>query len=116
MRHSAYQRCPDRDPAQQVGVQGNADDYRRYARLARTEQHLEEVVSAGDFYWMVEGSIPTKPEEATSIAGETAAARAKRIYPKAKGTIAVLVKRALASVAASPNPMFTPCPASGWIT
>jgi hydrogenase small subunit len=52
------------------------------------EAHVEEIVSAGGFYWMVEGAIPTKPAEAVTIAGETAADRAKRFYPKAKGVLA----------------------------
>ncbi|MHB1324028.1 MAG: hydrogenase small subunit [Coriobacteriia bacterium] len=51
------------------------------------EEHLEEVTSE-DFYWVVEGSIPTDPREATMIGGRTAAEIAEDLYPKAAATIA----------------------------
>lgn len=69
------------------------------------EEHFDAMVEAGDFYYMCEGGIPTKPEEAVSIAGETAAARLKRVYPKAKGVIAYGSCACYGNIqAADPNP------------
>jgi NiFe hydrogenase small subunit HydA len=69
------------------------------------EKHLEEIVSSGDFYWMVEGSIPTKIPEACTIAGENATERAKRIAAKAKGIIAYGNCACYGNIQASnPNP------------
>jgi hydrogenase small subunit len=51
------------------------------------EEHLEEITS-GEFYWVVEGSIPTDPPEATMIGGRTAADLAEELYSKATATIA----------------------------
>ena len=52
------------------------------------EAVLQERIDSGDFYWVAEGSIPTKIPEACVIAGKTAADIVKEIYPKAKATIA----------------------------
>jgi hydrogenase small subunit len=69
------------------------------------EEQFEKIVESGDFYYVVEGAIPTKPEEAVAIAGETAAARVKRVYPKAKGVIAYGSCACYGNIqAASPNP------------
>jgi NiFe hydrogenase small subunit HydA len=69
------------------------------------EAQFEKIVESGDFYWVIEGSIPTKIPEATTIAGENVADRAKRVYPKAKGVIAYGSCACYGNVQASrPNP------------
>lgn len=47
-----------------------------------------ERATEGDFWLVIEGSVPTDPPEAVSIAGRSAGDILKEVYPKAKGTIA----------------------------
>lgn len=69
------------------------------------EEQFEKILASGDFYWLIEGGIPTTPPEAVMVAGETAADRAKRVYPKAKGTIAYGSCACYGNIQASaPNP------------
>lgn len=69
------------------------------------EEQFEKIVESGDFYYVVEGAIPTDPPEAVTIGGETAADRCKRVYAKAKGTIAYGSCACYGNIqAARPNP------------
>ncbi|MGV8082991.1 MAG: hydrogenase small subunit [Coriobacteriia bacterium] len=69
------------------------------------EQVLEETIAAGDFYWVVEGSVPTTMPEAMMIAGKTGLDIVKEIYPKAKATIAIGNCSSNGNIqAARPNP------------
>lgn len=69
------------------------------------EEQFEKIVGSGDFYWVVEGSIATKPPEAITIAGKTAADIVKDTYTKAKGIIAIGNCACYGNVQASrPNP------------
>lgn len=68
------------------------------------EEHLAEVTSE-DFYWVVEGSIPTDPPEATMIGGRTAGVIAEELYGKAAATIAHGSCACYGNIqAANPNP------------
>lgn len=68
------------------------------------EAVFEEATSK-EFYWVVEGSIPTKIEEATMIGGRTAAEIARETYEKAAATIAFGSCAAYGNIQASkPNP------------
>ncbi|MRR11709.1 hypothetical protein EG835_04410, partial [bacterium] len=58
------------------------------AAAGQAAEELLEEVTSGDFYWVAEGSIPTKPREALMIGGRTGAEIVEDIYPKAKATIA----------------------------
>ncbi len=69
------------------------------------EKSFQDALEAGDFYYVVEGSIPTKIPEAMSIHGRTGLEIAKEAYAKAKGTIATGSCATFGNVQASkPNP------------
>lgn len=71
---------------------------------AAAEKQLQEVTS-GEFYWVVEGSIPTTPPEAMMIAGKPATDIAKELYGKAKAVIAHGSCATFGNIQASnPNP------------
>jgi len=62
-------------------------------------------VTEGDFYWVVEGSVPTTIPEAVTIAGKPAIEVLRETYPKAKGVIAHGTCATYGNIqAARPNP------------
>ena len=74
----------------------------------QAEKALADVVSSGDFYWVAEGGIPTKPPEACTIGGRTAGEIATEIYKNAKASIATGNCATNGNVQASaPNPTGT---------
>lgn len=69
------------------------------------EKVYNDAVEAGDFYWVVEGSIPTTIPEAIMIGGRTAADICRETYPKATATIAYGSCATYGNIqAADPNP------------
>ena len=69
------------------------------------EKSFDETVAGGDFYWVVEGGIPTKIPGAMTVGGKTPQDIAKEIYPKAKATIAIGTCASYGNIqAAQPNP------------
>lgn len=76
--------------------------------MAAAGKAAEDVLAQaleGEFYWVAEGSIPTKIPEATMIGGKTAGEVAKEIYPKAAAAIAYGSCACYGNIQASrPNP------------
>lgn len=58
------------------------------AAAGTAAEELFQKVTSGEFYWVAEGSIPTKIPEALLIGGRTGADIAAETYPKAKAVIA----------------------------
>ncbi|RJQ55564.1 MAG: twin-arginine translocation signal domain-containing protein [Actinobacteria bacterium] len=94
------------DPATLILQQISLDYQDNVMAAAGTAaEQLFEQATARDFYWIVEGSIPTKPPEALQIAGRTAADIAKETYPKATAVIAIGSCSSYGNIQASrPNP------------
>lgn len=76
--------------------------------MAAAGSAAEEVfaqVTSGDFYWVIEGSVPDKIREALMIGGRTGADICKETYGKAKAVIATGSCACFGNVQASnPNP------------
>lgn len=75
------------------------------AAAGTAAEELFEQVTEGDFYWVVEGSVPTTIPEAVTIAGKPSTQILRETYPKAKGVIAHGSCAAYGNIqAANPNP------------
>jgi hydrogenase small subunit len=69
------------------------------------EKSLNETIAGKDYYWVVEGAIPTTPPEACMIAGRTAGDLSVELYKNAKAAIATGSCACNGNVqAAAPNP------------
>lgn len=82
-------------------------DYQENVMAAAGEaaEAVFEEVTAGDFYWVVEGSVSTKIPEAIMIAGKTGADIVRDTYEKAAATIAIGSCATYGNIqAARPNP------------
>lgn len=75
------------------------------AAAGEAAEAVLEQVTSGEFYWVVEGSVPTKIPEATMVAGRTAADIVKEMYPKAAATVCTGTCACYGNIQASrPNP------------
>lgn len=71
----------------------------------QAEEQRNKIVDSGDFYWIVEGSIPTKEPGMLTIGGQTGQQIVDYIYPKAKAVLATGTCATYGNVQASyPNP------------
>ena len=69
------------------------------------EQNFWETVNGGDFFWVAEGAVATKVPGAMTVHGETSEDIVRKVYPKAKATIAIGSCACYGNVqAAAPNP------------
>jgi hydrogenase small subunit len=72
---------------------------------SQAEKSFRDTVDGGEFFYVVEGAVATKPPEAITIGGKTAGQIVTETYKKAKGTIAIGGCACFGNIqAAAPNP------------
>lgn len=75
------------------------------AAAGTAAEELFQKVTSGEFYWVVEGSIPTTIPEAVIVGGRPAGDVAAEVFPKAKAVIAHGSCACFGNIqAAAPNP------------
>ena len=72
---------------------------------ADAEKSFWDTVAAGDFFWVVEGAVATGIPGAMTVGGQTSEEIVRKVYPKAKATIAIGSCACYGNIqAAAPNP------------
>jgi NiFe hydrogenase small subunit HydA len=72
---------------------------------ADAEKSFWDTVATGDFYWVAEGAVATGIPGAMTVGGQTSEEIVRKVYPKAKATIAIGSCACYGNIqAAAPNP------------
>ncbi len=72
---------------------------------ADAEKSFWDTVATGDFFWVAEGAVATGIPGAMTVGGQTSEEIVRKVYPKAKATIAIGSCACYGNIqAAAPNP------------